>query len=54
VFEEREGGDPDDPNYVRTRLGPIVSGGRVDVNSLFLTFRKMEERDQCNSCIVLN
>jgi len=35
VLEEREGDDPDDPNYVLTRLGPIASGGRVDANSRF-------------------
>jgi len=45
MLEEREGGDPDDPNYVPTRLGSIASGGRVDVNSRFLTFRKIEVRD---------
>ena len=29
VLEEREGMDPEEPNYVLTRLGPIASGGRV-------------------------
>ena len=29
VLEEREGADPEEPNYVLTRLGPVVSGGRV-------------------------
>jgi len=32
VFEEREGVDPEEPNYVLTRLGPIASGGRVAGN----------------------
>ena len=29
VLEEREGVDPQEPNYVLTRLGPIASGGRA-------------------------
>ena len=29
VLEEREGADPEEPNYVLTRFGPVVSGGRV-------------------------
>ena len=33
VLEEREGADPEEPNYVLTRLGPIASGGMVDGNS---------------------
>ena len=32
VLEERESGDPDEPNYALTRLGLIASGGRVDRN----------------------
>jgi len=31
VLEEREGTDPDQPNLVLTRFGPIVSGGQMDV-----------------------
>jgi len=38
VLEEREGGDPDDLNYVLTGLGLITSGGRVDANSWSLIF----------------
>ena len=30
VLEERERGDPDEPNHELTRLGSIASGGRVD------------------------
>ena len=33
VLEEREDADPEEPNYVLTRLGPITSGGMVDRNS---------------------
>ena len=29
VLEEREDMDPEEPNYVLTRLGSITSGGRV-------------------------
>ena len=29
VLEERKGIDPEEPNYILTRLGPITSGGRV-------------------------
>ena len=32
VLEEREGVDPEKPNYVLTRLGPIASGGRAGGN----------------------
>ena len=32
VLEEREGVDPEEPNYVLTRLGPIASGGRASRN----------------------
>ena len=35
VLEEREGAYPEEPNYVLTRLGPIVSGGIVDRNFCF-------------------
>ena len=31
VLEEREGLDADEPNYVLTRLGPVASGGRMNV-----------------------
>ena len=31
VVEEREGLDADEPNYVLTRLGPMASGGRMNV-----------------------
>ena len=33
VLEEREGMDPEEPNYVLTRLWPIASGGRVSGDS---------------------
>ena len=33
VLEEREGLDVDEPNYVLTRLGPVASGGRMNVRS---------------------
>ena len=33
VLEEREGLDASEPNYVLTRLGPIASGGDVEVRS---------------------
>ena len=32
VFEKREGVDPEEPNYVLTRLGPVASGGRPGGN----------------------
>ena len=32
VFEERESVDPEEPNYVLTRQGPIASGGRASGN----------------------
>ena len=32
VLEERESVDPEEPNYVLTRLGPIASGGRASGN----------------------
>ena len=33
VLEEREGADPEEPNYVLTRLGPIASGGKINANT---------------------
>ena len=33
VLEEREGADPEEPNYVLTRLGPVASGGRAPSES---------------------
>ena len=35
VPEERESMDPEEPNYVLTRLGPIASGGRMGSMSNF-------------------
>ena len=32
VLKELEGVDPEEPNYVLTRLGPIASGGRASGN----------------------
>ena len=32
VLEEREGVNPEEPNYVLTRLGSIASGGRAGGN----------------------
>ena len=29
VLDEREGSNPEEPNFVLTRLGPIASGGRA-------------------------
>ena len=42
VLEEREGFDPDQPNCVFTRLGPIASGGRLDVRSNLIQNRKVD------------
>ena len=33
VLEEREGLNPDKPNYILTRLGPIASGGYASSSS---------------------
>ena len=33
VLEDREGADPEEPNYVLTRLGPITSGGKINANT---------------------
>ena len=33
VLEEREGADPEEPNYVLTHLGPIASGGKINSNT---------------------
>ena len=35
VLEERESIDPEEPNYVLTRLGPIAGGGRIGLMSKF-------------------
>ena len=42
VLEEREGLDADEPNYVLTRLGPVASGGRMNVRSDQLQSRRVE------------
>ena len=42
VVEEREGLDADEPNYVLTRLGPVASGGRMNVCSDQLQSRRVE------------
>ena len=42
VLEEREGYDPDQPNCVFTRLGPIASGGRLDVCFNLIQSRKVD------------
>ena len=33
VLEEREGADPEEPNYELTRLGLIASGGKINANT---------------------
>ena len=33
VLEKREGADPEEPNYVLRRLGPIASGGKISANT---------------------
>ena len=35
VLEEREGSDPEEPNHVLTRLGPIASGGKINAFTSF-------------------
>ena len=42
VLEEREGLDANEPNYVLTRLGPVASGGRMNVRSDQLQSRRVE------------
>ena len=42
VFAEREGFDPDEPNYVLTRLSPVASGGRLDTCQHLLQNRRVE------------
>ena len=49
VLAEREGLDPDEPNYVLTRLGPVVSGGRLGTCQDLLQNRRVEiERCPCD------
>ena len=48
VLNECENMDPDKPNYILTRLGPIASGGRVPAMSNPCTTLKVEVRDNCN------
>ena len=51
VIEEQESLNPDDPNYVLTRLGPIASGGRVEVeSSLEPLSLKVQVNDNCHDC----
>ena len=49
VLAEREGLDPDEANYVLTRLGPVASGGRLDTCQDLLQNRRVEiERCPCD------
>ena len=49
VLEERESLDPNEPNYVLTRLGPMASGGRVHACSdLVQSRRTAVETCHCN------
>ena len=52
VLEEREGGNPEEPNYVLTRLGPIASGGRIErtncANSLSALRINVVSSESCN------
>ena len=40
VLEEREGLNSNEPNYVLTRLGPMASGGRMDISSNLINSRR--------------
>ena len=40
VLDERDGSNPEEPNFVLTRLGPIACGGRVGENQ-FMTCRAL-------------
>ena len=40
VLEEREGLNSNEPNYVLTRLGPMASGGRMDICSNLINSRR--------------
>ena len=40
VLDEREGSNPEEPNFVLTRLGPIASGGSAGENQ-FMTRRAL-------------
>ena len=40
VLEEREGLNSNEPNYVLTRLGPMASGGRMDICSNLINSRQ--------------
>ena len=52
VLEEREGGNPEEPNYVLTRLVPIASGGRIErtncANSLSALRIDVVSSESCN------
>ena len=45
VLEERDGADPEEPNYVLTRLEPITSGGRAGRN--FCSSRSLSALSKC-------
>ena len=47
VLEERESINPDDPNYVLTRLGPIASGGLIGVGSKPCQTLKVQTTSEC-------
>ena len=41
VLEEREDADPEEPNFILTRLGPVASGGRVSFGTYALSTLKV-------------
>ena len=53
VLDEYEGADPEEPNYVLTRLVPVVSGGRVSSaahKSSLSTLRVQTSNADCSPC----
>ena len=54
VLEEREGADPEEPNFVLTRFRPVASGGRaLSSNSALSTLKVVDEPLQSCDCFKL-
>jgi len=49
VLDEREGANPEEPNYVLTRLGPIASGGKVPAVSTSLSALRVQVNSSADS-----